>query len=87
VIEVRSCNGDGPACGCGERSALHVKDGGDGDYFLCALCTIAAAEGYLRYVGQEDQGPPTAYFAGLLAREHELHGKPVRWCPKCEAAA
>lgn len=89
--EVRGVNGDGPTCGCGGRSALHVTNGKNGgDYFLCRTCAIAAVEAYLRACGQHDQGPPPGdYYAGLLIREHKHHGwrGPVRWCPKCEESA
>lgn len=94
-IDARSVNGDGPRCGCGHVSKLHVIGNGT-DIFLCVRCAVAATEAYIRRTGQDDQGPPGSgeYWYGLLAREHDgvgrydgPHRSPVRWCPKCEQEA
>lgn len=86
--DVRACNGNGPTCGCGQRSRLHVTARDGSDYFLCVACSLGAVKAYVAMHGQDEQGPPSDYYRSLLKREHEnrYHGEAHRWCPDCEAS-
>lgn len=84
--DVRSVNGNGPTCGCGERSKLHVTTVDGDDIFLCRGHAIGAVLAYVTENGLADQGqPPGDYYARLMRREHHNHFHPRRWCPDCQA--
>lgn len=88
--DVRCVNGDGPRCGCGQPSRLHVTYPG-GDVFFCADCAIQAVIDRKTKTEQDDQGPPgDPCYAQEMRREHIYHEDylrgPQRWCPDCEAS-
>lgn len=60
---VRAVNGEGPRCGCGKRSALHIieRDGARFDYYLCDSCALGAAIVWLTARRQDRFGPEAGW--------------------------
>lgn len=71
-VAVRHVNGEGPRCGCGKASKLHVIHD-DLDYFLCSGCTLSAVEEWLISRDQALAGP-------CVRTDEWWHGDDCKYC-------